>query len=64
MKQNFIIDGDVYDVKIWEEQNMYLAECTELGTFSSGKTIKTARYNLKEASKMQLKGSLKGKEII
>ncbi len=62
MQQNFIIDGDVYTAKIWKEHNVFIAECPELGTSSSGKTIKSARLNLKEATRLFLEGGSQGKE--
>ena len=64
MQQNFIIDGDVYTAKIWKERGVYVAECPELGTSSSGKTIKSARLNLKEATRLFLEGGSKGKEKV
>lgn len=54
MMQNFIIKGDVYTADIWKEHDIYLAKCPELNTTSQGKTIKTARLNLKEISRLFL----------
>ena len=54
MMQNFIIKGDVYTANIWKEHNLYLAKCPELNTTSQGKTIKTARLNLQEISRLFL----------
>ena len=57
MKQNFIIDGEVFTAKIWEEEDMFIAECPELVTTAQGKTIKSARLNLKEVTRMFLEKS-------
>ena len=62
MQQNFIISGDVYTAKIWKEHNVYVAECPELGISSTGKTTKSARLHLKEATKIHLEGGSQGKE--
>lgn len=37
-----------------KEDNMYVAECPEVGTFSQGKTIEEAVNNLKEATELYL----------
>lgn len=37
----------------WEE-DIYVAECTEVGTASQGKTIEAALANLKEATELYL----------
>ncbi len=54
MKQNFIINGDVYTAKIWKEHDLFYARCPELGTTSNGKTIKTARLRLTEVTRQYL----------
>ena len=36
------------------EEDMYIAECPEVGTFSQGKTIEEAVDNLKEATELYL----------
>jgi len=54
MKQHFIIDGDVFTAKIWKDKGTFMAECPELNTTAMGKTIKSARFNLKETSRMIL----------
>ena len=59
MIQNFIIEGDVYTAKIWKDHDIYLAECPELNTASQGKTIKTARLNLKEISRLFIEDNVK-----
>lgn len=37
-----------------KEEDMYVAECAELGTVSQGKTIDEAISNLKEATELYL----------
>ena len=37
-----------------QEESMYIAECTEVGTISQGKTIDEAISNLKEATELYL----------
>ena len=37
-----------------KEDNMYVAECPEVGTFSQGRTIEDAVNNLKEATELYL----------
>jgi len=39
---------------IHKEDDMYVAECPEVGTVSQGKTIEEAIYNLKEATELYL----------
>ncbi|VVB52396.1 Uncharacterised protein [uncultured archaeon] len=39
---------------IHKEEDMYVAECPEVGTFSQGKTIEEAVNNLKEATELYL----------
>ena len=39
---------------IHKEENMYIAECTEVGTASQGETIEKALENLKEATELYL----------
>ena len=36
------------------EQNLYVAECTEVGTVSQGATVEEAIANLKEATELYL----------
>ncbi len=62
MKQNFIINGDVYTAEIWKEQDLFYARCPELGTTSNGKTIKTARLRLTEVTRQHLEGVSQGKK--
>jgi len=58
MIQNFIIDGEVYTAKIWREQEIYYAKCPEIGIISEGKTSKTARLHLIDATKSYLEDTL------
>ena len=37
-----------------KEENLYVAECPEVGTVSQGKTIEEAVANLKEATELYL----------
>ena len=37
-----------------KEEDMYVAECPEVGTFSQGKTIEEAIDNLREATELYL----------
>ncbi len=39
---------------IHKEEDMYVAECPEVGTVSQGRTIEEAIYNLKEATELYL----------
>ena len=39
---------------IRKEEDMYVAECPEVGTASQGKTIEEAAKNLKEATELYL----------
>jgi predicted RNase H-like HicB family nuclease len=39
---------------IHQEGNLFVAECTELGTVSQGKTMEEALANLKEATELYL----------
>ena len=39
---------------IRKEEDMYVAECPEVGTASQGKTIEEAAANLKEATELYL----------
>jgi predicted RNase H-like HicB family nuclease len=39
---------------IYKEDDMYIAECPEVGTVSQGKTIEEALKNLKEATELYL----------
>ena len=39
---------------VHKEEDMYVAECPEVGTISQGKTLEEAVHNLKEASELYL----------
>lgn len=39
---------------IYKEEDMYVAECPEVGTVDQGETIEEAIANLKEATKLYL----------
>jgi predicted RNase H-like HicB family nuclease len=39
---------------IYKEEDMYIAECPEVGTVDQGETIEAAIANLKEATKLYL----------
>jgi predicted RNase H-like HicB family nuclease len=39
---------------IHKEDNIYISECPEIGTFSQGRTIEEAFANLKEAIELYL----------
>jgi len=43
-----------YTAILHKEENMYVAECPEIGTVSQGKTIEEAVKNLKEATSLYL----------
>ncbi len=46
-----------------KEEDMYVAECPEVGTASQGKTIEETIHNLKEATELYLEEfPLKGSE--
>ncbi len=39
---------------VWKEDDMYIAECPEVGTVSQGKSVEEAIKNLKEATELYL----------
>ncbi|MHA1265986.1 MAG: type II toxin-antitoxin system HicB family antitoxin [Candidatus Helarchaeota archaeon] len=39
---------------IYKEEDMYIAECLQVGTVSQGKTIEEALENLKEATELYI----------
>ena len=43
-----------YTAIIQKDEDMYVAECPEVGTVSQGKTIREALSNLKEATELYL----------
>jgi len=44
----------IFTVVIHKEEDMYIAECPEVGTVSQGHTIEEAIKNLKEATELYL----------
>ena len=44
----------IYTAVIHKEDNLFVAECPEIGTASQGKTIEEAIANLKEATEVYL----------
>ena len=44
----------ILSATIHKEDDMYIAECLEVGTVSQGKSIKEALENLKEATELYL----------
>ncbi|MDJ0737850.1 MAG: type II toxin-antitoxin system HicB family antitoxin [Nostocaceae cyanobacterium] len=43
-----------FTVIVYREEDMYVAECPEVGTVDQGKTIEEAITNLKEATRLYL----------
>ena len=43
-----------YTALIHKEENLYIAECPEVGSVSQGRTIEQALENLKEATQLYL----------
>ncbi len=43
-----------YRALIQKDEDMYVADCPEVGTVSQGKTIEEALANLKEATELYL----------
>ena len=44
----------IFMAMLHKEEDMYIAECPEVGTVSQGKTIEEAMNNLKEATELYL----------
>ena len=44
----------IFTAILYTEEDMYIAECPEVGTVSQGKTIEEAINNLKEATELYL----------
>lgn len=49
-----MVKSKVLTAVLHKEEDMYVAECPEVGTFSQGKTIEEAVNNLKEATELYL----------
>ena len=45
---------ETFTAVLHKEEDMYIAECPEVGTISQGKTIDEAVKNLKEATELYL----------
>lgn len=45
---------NTYSAIIHKEDDIYVAECPEIGTASQGETIEEAVHNLKEATELYL----------
>lgn len=43
-----------FTAALHKEEDMYIAECREIGTVTQGKTIKEALNNLEEATELYL----------
>ncbi len=46
-----------FTVTIYKEEDMYIAECLDVGTVDQGSTIEEAINNLREATKLYLEES-------
>ncbi len=44
----------VFSAVIHKEEDMYIAECPEVGTVSQGKTVEEALKNIKEATELYI----------
>lgn len=44
----------IFTAVMHKEDDMYIAQCPEVGTYSQGSTIEEAVYNLKEATELYL----------
>jgi predicted RNase H-like HicB family nuclease len=44
----------IFTAVLYKEENIYVAECPEVGTVSQGYTIEEAIANLKEATELYL----------
>ena len=49
-----LVNGMILTPVIRKEEDMYVAECLEVGTVSQDKTIEEAVRNLKEATELYL----------
>lgn len=48
------MEHQTFTAVLHREEEMYIAECPEVGTASQGKTIEDALKNLKEATELYL----------
>ena len=44
----------IFTAVLHKEEDMYVAECPEVGTFSQGRTVEEAVDNLKEATELYI----------
>ena len=49
--------SNTYTALIHKEENIYVAECPEVGSISQGETIEEALNNLKEATELYIEES-------
>ncbi|KCZ70365.1 hypothetical protein ANME2D_03280 [Candidatus Methanoperedens nitroreducens] len=49
-----MVKSKVLTAVLHKEEDMYVAECPEVGAFNQGKTIEEAVNNLKEATELYL----------
>jgi len=62
LKNIYELSREIYQMKkmsvltafIYKEEDMYIAECLQVGTVSQGKTIEEALENLKEATELYI----------
>ena len=47
-------EKQIFSAIIHKEEDMYVAECPEIGTVSQGKTVEQAILNLREATELYL----------
>lgn len=53
-KTENIMDTKTFTAIVYKEEDMYVAECPEVGTVDQGETIEEAIANLKEATRLYL----------
>jgi predicted RNase H-like HicB family nuclease len=46
--------SNIFSAVIYQEQDLYVAECPEVGTVSQGTTVEEAIANLREATSLYL----------
>ena len=47
-------EKQIFSAVIHKEEDLYVAECPEVGTVSQGKTVEEAIFNLQEATELYL----------
>jgi predicted RNase H-like HicB family nuclease len=57
MEANTQMKTQSFTAIIYKEEDMYIAECPEVGTVDQGETIEAAIANLKKATKLYLEKS-------